>query len=422
MQVGVSSTWAQLAADHFPTLVPRSHVFDMGIVFKGRRAKNAETGVWEESEETTDAYPEVLKIKPGSWAAADGFVVPGSTLVTINGRGAPGTLDEAKMMLQAAAATGSYVELVWRAGCQQILSPAEIPAIIVERQQQEGLELYFNVPDLDPSENTLRYWSLPANCDAPPNAVVLFVHGLGCAGRDRAAAGFDHPHVRMLCRFGHVVAPDLLGHGGSAVPRGEDNYRMRRHAACLVQLLQHLQADSVYLVGHSMGGPIALATAEMLRQTDHSPRICSVLYSEPNIDGGDCLVSRRVVHVYQGQDLEAQWNESIGAPSSRSRQIQLQLANAACCRDLVRESDCGELLPRMQSLRGGDNPVPSLCLIGSQNRGVLTSETALLDGDFPVQYIEAAGHCQHIDNPQEFYAAAQTFFATATAEPDVSVD
>lgn len=281
-----------------------------------------------------------------------------------------------------------------------------------EVAEQPQVDQYFDVPDLVPPENTMRYWSLPPTADARPNAIVLLVHGLGCAARDPAAGGFDQPQTRRLCRFGRVLAPDLFGHGGSALPRGEEPYRMRSQAAYLVQLLRHLRAEWVWLVGHSMGGPITVAVAEALTEAV-TPKLCGVLYSEPNIDGSDCDGgSRRGLR--SSEDLEAQWNDGA---TVLAKLANAKLAYAACCRDLVRESDSGKLLPRMQTLRGHDGAgvLPSLCLIGSENRGMRTSEAALLACGFPVQYIEGAGHCQHLDNPEEFFAAADALFSAVAA-------
>lgn len=60
-------------------------------------------------------------------------------------------------------------------------------------------------------------------------------------------------------------------------------------------------------------------------------------------------------------------------------------AKAASCRDLVRESDSGELLGRMQAIRAAG--VPSLVLIGERNRGVCSSEVRL------IAYITLAMSC-----------------------------
>ena len=115
-----------------PALSPLTSLFaqaaNAGIVFKGKKKKNAQ-GVWEDAEETIDAWPEVLFIKPGSWAADDGFIKPGATLTSINGAAAPATFALAKDMLKAASeacsASNPFVELVWRAGAEEGVPPSE---------------------------------------------------------------------------------------------------------------------------------------------------------------------------------------------------------------------------------------------------------------------------------------------------------
>src|SRR5205085_7912506 len=53
-----------------------------------------------------------------------------------------------------------------------------------------------------------------------------------------------------------VVAPDLLGHGLSAKPRGD--YSMGAYASGLRDLLVALGIDRATIVGHSLGGGIAM--------------------------------------------------------------------------------------------------------------------------------------------------------------------
>lgn len=83
-------------------------------------------------------------------------------------------------------------------------------------------------------------------------APVVLVHGLG------EHAGYWNDNVSALLRAEvRLVVPDLLGHGRSDKPR--DGYRMTEQAARLAGLLDALAIDEpVVLVGHSMGGQIAI--------------------------------------------------------------------------------------------------------------------------------------------------------------------
>ncbi len=97
----------------------------------------------------------------------------------------------------------------------------------------------------------LRYAEAGAPADGDPaRPVVVLVHGIASRATqwDRVMAG--------LARTCHVIAPDLLGHGESAKPRGD--YSLGAHACGIRDLLSALGHDRVSLVGHSLGGGIAM--------------------------------------------------------------------------------------------------------------------------------------------------------------------
>jgi pimeloyl-ACP methyl ester carboxylesterase len=82
---------------------------------------------------------------------------------------------------------------------------------------------------------------------------LLLLHGLGC----------DHttwkPVIGALSRRYTVIAPDLLGHGCSAKPRGD--YSVGGYANGMRDLLTVLGIDKVTVVGHSFGGGVAMQFA-----------------------------------------------------------------------------------------------------------------------------------------------------------------
>ncbi len=82
---------------------------------------------------------------------------------------------------------------------------------------------------------------------------VLMLHGLG-----GTKASFL-PTIRALAPGFRTVAVDLLGFGDSDKPIGA-SYGPRFQARGVAALLDALELDSAHLIGHSMGGRVALET------------------------------------------------------------------------------------------------------------------------------------------------------------------
>jgi pimeloyl-ACP methyl ester carboxylesterase len=87
--------------------------------------------------------------------------------------------------------------------------------------------------------------------DGPP---IVFVHGMGTS-----AATWDRCADLLADRF-TTIAVDLLGHGESPVPDDPDEYTRDRALGDLDDVLADLDRPAV-LVGHSLGGYLALAHA-----------------------------------------------------------------------------------------------------------------------------------------------------------------
>jgi pimeloyl-ACP methyl ester carboxylesterase len=79
---------------------------------------------------------------------------------------------------------------------------------------------------------------------------VVLIHGmLNSSSHWRAVA------LNLANDF-TVIAPDLIGHGDSAAPRGD--YSLGAHAASIRDLLAATGVDRATIVGHSLGGGVAM--------------------------------------------------------------------------------------------------------------------------------------------------------------------
>src|SRR4051794_27048842 len=82
---------------------------------------------------------------------------------------------------------------------------------------------------------------------------ILLIHGM-----TGSSATWDDV-IPFLSDRHTVIAPDLLGHGDSAKPRGD--YSLGAYASGIRDLMRAIGHDSATVVGHSLGGGVAMQMA-----------------------------------------------------------------------------------------------------------------------------------------------------------------
>jgi pimeloyl-ACP methyl ester carboxylesterase len=106
--------------------------------------------------------------------------------------------------------------------------------------------------------------------------------------------------IPLLRRRHRVIAIDLLGHGGSEMP--SKGYSMENQAQLVAQALDRLGVRDATIVGHSLGGAVAVALAEQ------SPKLVDrlvIVDTEPNTSyGGLDLLAKAALTPVIG---EAMW-------------------------------------------------------------------------------------------------------------------
>jgi len=79
---------------------------------------------------------------------------------------------------------------------------------------------------------------------------VVLIHGMVNSSRHWRSVAL------RLAENHRVIAPDLLGHGDSATPRGD--YSLGAHATFIRDLLTVMGVSTATIVGHSLGGGVAM--------------------------------------------------------------------------------------------------------------------------------------------------------------------
>lgn len=258
--------------------------------------------------------------------------------------------------------------------------------------------------------------------DTGSGSVILFIHGI--LGSQRQ---WEHLVDRMDDDH-RVVLPDLFGHGDSAKPFGD--YSISAHAAALRDLLDHLDIDRVTLVGHSLGGGIAMQffylfperverlvlvssgglgrEVNVLLRSATLPgaaQVLSVVASAPVLSRVEALgrgASR--VGWKPGADVSAVWRGFSSLQDGESRRAFLATTRAVI-------DFGGQSISAHDHLEGA-LPVPTMVVWGSKDRMIPAAHARSVEAQLPdcrVEMFEGAGHFPHLEDPDRFARVLREF-------------
>lgn len=273
--------------------------------------------------------------------------------------------------------------------------------------------------------------------DSGTGPVVLFIHGiLGSQKQWRHL-------VDKMDDTERVIVPDLFGHGDSEKPSGD--YSLSAHAATIRDLLDHLEIDRVTLVGHSLGGGIAMqfyylfpervnravlvASGGLGREVHPilrsatlplAEQVLSVAASAPVLSRLTALgMGLAKIGWRPGSDINEIWRGFTSLGDSDSRRAFLATTRAVI--------DVGG-----QSISAHDRlmsapPLPTMVVWGSRDRMIPAWHALNAQRSIPhcrVELFEGAGHFPHLDDPDRFAALLREFIASGSTseEPGAAED
>ena len=246
-----------------------------------------------------------------------------------------------------------------------------------------------------------------------------------------AGAGLEHT----------VIAPDLIGHGASAKPRGD--YSLGAYASGIRDLLVALGHDEVTIVGHSLGGGVAMQFAYQFperverlvlvssgglgRQVNPVLRsaalpgaelVLPLLASGPILDAGS-LLGRAAgrVGLRPGADLEEMARGFASLGDLEARQAFIQTVRGVIDVGGQRVSARDRLYLAAE--------VPSLLVWGDRDPIIPVRHGHRAHEEMPgsrLEIFEGAGHFPHRNDPLRFVADLSDFLATtepAKVDPEI---
>jgi len=286
---------------------------------------------------------------------------------------------------------------------------------------QRALPEEIDVSTSEPMTVTLHGHAL-SYVDAGAGETILFVHGL--LGSHRY---WGHL-VDVLADSFRVIVPDLFGHGASAKQIGD--YSVAAHAATLRDLIDRLGIDRVTIVGHSLGGGIALEFCYLFpervdrlvlvgsgglgRQVNPVLRSATLpgaewvlpVIASPWVRGGAAAVGRvlSLAGWRASHDMRAAWEGFTSLGDADSRRAFLATTRAVMDPGGQRVS-ATDYLPDLVGL-------PVLVVWGTRDFIIPPAHAARAREAIPgcrIELFEGAGHFPHLDEPQRFADTLRAF-------------
>lgn len=122
--------------------------------------------------------------------------------------------------------------------------------------------------------HTYNYVYIPTN--KAPLPTILFLHGF-------PSSSYDWRHqISFFAAHGYgVLAPDLLGYGGTSKPAAVEGYKTKKMAAEIAEILDHENLTRVHAVAHDTGCILLSRLVNYFPQKIHSCTFLAVPYSRP---------------------------------------------------------------------------------------------------------------------------------------------
>ncbi len=259
---------------------------------------------------------------------------------------------------------------------------------------------------------------------------LLLIHGIGDSSETWRSL------IPLLARDHTVIAPDLLGHGQSDKPRAD--YSVAGYANAMRDLLSVLGVEHATVVGHSLGGGVAMQFA--YQYPDRCERLVLVssggvsrevhpilrLASTPGADLVLPLLRLRGARMlgHGTFNLLGALGTDIGRDAADMVRVFDALPDATTRRAFVRtlravvdlRGQVITMLDRCYLTRG----MPTLLIWGRHDAIIPYDHGVLAHSAMPgsrLETFESAGHFPHHANPTRFLHVLYDFLATTKPAP-----
>ncbi|GAB3234272.1 alpha/beta fold hydrolase [Mycolicibacterium hippocampi] len=253
---------------------------------------------------------------------------------------------------------------------------------------------------------------------------ILLIHGIG----DNSTT-WSTVQAKLAQRY-TVIAPDLLGHGKSDKPRAD--YSVAAYANGMRDLLSVLDIDSVTVIGHSLGGGVAMQFAYQFPQLVDRLILVGAggVTKEVNIAlriaslpmGSEALALLRLPMVLPALQLVGRASGTLFGSTGMGRDIPNMLRILADLPEPTASSAFARTLRAVVDWRGQvvtmldrcylTQSVPVQLIWGRSDSVIPVSHAEMAHAAMPgsqLEIFEGSGHFPFHDDPDRFVEVVQKF-------------